>query len=582
MTNDRESAYSAGVVRGEAGAPANPTGTSVRFPGTPLQALVSKRPVVNPSVFTLETWFRTTTATGGRLIGFGSSNSPTALSTSYDRFVSMLNNGTLRYSVFNGTQNVITSTRSYNDGQWHLATATQGGDGTRKLYVDGALVATGAPVVPQAYTGYWRLGSDNTWSESTSPNFAGSLDEAAVYETTLPADVVNQHYLLGRPAGANQPPVARLTVGCDQLACTADGSGSTDADGTVAGYAWSFGDGSTGTGATASHSYAAPGTYTVTLTVTDDLGATDLASRPVTVSANQAPAAAFSATATGASVAVDGSGSTDADGTVAGYAWDFGDGGTGTGATASHSYTVSGTYTVTLTVTDDRGATGSVTHPVTVTVPVPPLASDTFERTVASGFGTADSGGGWTFAGTGSTASVGGGSGLVTVGIGRNPSVLLPGVSSQDTRVSHTVWTEAMPTGGGTYLATVVRSNASGSYRARVKVLATGVTSLQLTRVVAAVETTLGTAVTVPGLTYTAGTRLRVVAEAVGSGTTTLRAKVWVDGATEPAGWTNTQTDTTAGLQGTGSVGFAPYLSASATATLGLHYDDLVVSTATP
>ena len=66
---------------------------------------------------------------------------------------------------------------------------------------------------------------------------------------------------------------------------TFSGAGSSDPDGTIAGYAWSFGDGTTGTGATPSHTYAADGTFTVTLTVTDDDGATGTTTRSVTVAA---------------------------------------------------------------------------------------------------------------------------------------------------------------------------------------------------------------------------------------------------------------------------------------------------------
>jgi PKD repeat protein len=69
-------------------------------------------------------------------------------------------------------------------------------------------------------------------------------------------------------------PTAAFTAACTNLACTFDGTASADTDGTVASYAWTFGDGSTGTGATASHSYLVPGSYTVTLTVTDDDGVT--------------------------------------------------------------------------------------------------------------------------------------------------------------------------------------------------------------------------------------------------------------------------------------------------------------------
>ena len=51
------------------------------------------------------------------------------------------------------------------------------------------------------------------------------------------------HHLGGRPANAS--PVAAFTPTCTALACTVDGSASTDSDGTITGYAWDFGDGAT-------------------------------------------------------------------------------------------------------------------------------------------------------------------------------------------------------------------------------------------------------------------------------------------------------------------------------------------------
>lgn len=85
--------------------------------------------------------------------------------------------------------------------------------------------------------------------------------------------------------GSNQPPVASFSFGTNGLAVNVNGSASTDPDGTIASYAWTFGDGRTATGATAAHTYAAAGTYTVTLTVTDNGGATNSLSKSVTVSA---------------------------------------------------------------------------------------------------------------------------------------------------------------------------------------------------------------------------------------------------------------------------------------------------------
>lgn len=88
----------------------------------------------------------------------------------------------------------------------------------------------------------------------------------------------------GEPPG-NLPPSASFTSNCANLACTFDGSGSSDSDGSIQSYAWTFGDGTTGSGAARTHTYSASGAYTVTLTVTDDDAATGSSSQSLTVSA---------------------------------------------------------------------------------------------------------------------------------------------------------------------------------------------------------------------------------------------------------------------------------------------------------
>lgn len=72
-------------------------------------------------------------------------------------------------------------------------------------------------------------------------------------------------------------PRARQTV-------SFNGSGSTDASGTITSFSWSFGDGKTASGGLVSHSYRRDGTYTVTLKVTDSNGQTSTASHNITVS----------------------------------------------------------------------------------------------------------------------------------------------------------------------------------------------------------------------------------------------------------------------------------------------------------
>lgn len=88
---------------------------------------------------------------------------------------------------------------------------------------------------------------------------------------------------LGGGGPVNVPPVASFSFSCTDLACTFDGSGSTDSDGSIVEYAWDFGDGSSGSGMTTSYTYGASGDYAVTLTVTDDGGATGDTSETVSV-----------------------------------------------------------------------------------------------------------------------------------------------------------------------------------------------------------------------------------------------------------------------------------------------------------
>ena len=81
----------------------------------------------------------------------------------------------------------------------------------------------------------------------------------------------------------NAPPVATFTSTCSGLTCSFNASGSSDPDGTIASYAWNFGDATTDSGATVSHMFAADGTYSVLLTVTDNGAATSTQAQSVTV-----------------------------------------------------------------------------------------------------------------------------------------------------------------------------------------------------------------------------------------------------------------------------------------------------------
>ena len=217
----------------------------------------------------------------------------------------------------------------------------------------------------------WSFG-DGQWSyfsgATVSHTFAAGTYTVSLY-VTADVNTASQSQTVSVGA-ANAPPVAAFTSACSGLSCSFNASGSSDPDGTIASYAWNFGDGTTGSGATASHIFAVGGTYTVTLTVTDNAAATGQRVSTVTVTApNAPPVASFTSACSAPTCSFNASGSSDPDGTIASYAWTFGDGTSASGATASHTYAAGGTYTVTLTVTDNAAATSTQTQSVTVAPP---------------------------------------------------------------------------------------------------------------------------------------------------------------------------------------------------------------------
>ncbi len=535
-----------------------------------------------PPVYSEETWFKTTSTTGGQLMGFGSAK--TGASATHDRQVFLASDGTVRFSVAPASGEVsIRSTSRYNDGTWHHVVATQAGTGMR-LYVDGGLVADEPTLNAAGYTGYWRVGGDSLAGRASRPAsdyLNGSLDEVAVYTRALSAAEVASHFVKGGGAVPNKLPVASFTAGTTGRTVTVDAAASTDPDGTVTGYAWDFGDGSTGTGVGTSHRYAAPGTYTVTLTVTDDRGGSATTSRTAVV-VNAAPTAAFGSSTQDLTASFDAAGSADADGTVTSYAWDFGDGTSGTTSSPTHGYLVAGTYDVTLTVTDNDGATDTVTHPVTVAAPVGngTVARDAFGRTVSNGWGSADAGGAWTSTGTASQFAVSGGTGSMTNAAGATRTMTLGSVSAADSDVTFGVTMDKIADGGGTTLWTGSRQSGTSAYRTRVKVGADGRLTLALLSTVSNVDTVLTSTLLPATTTLTPGAQLQVRMQTQGSSPTTVRARVWLAGTAEPGSWQVTGTDGAPGLQTAGALSLSLYVSASATnAPVVSRFDDLLAGT---
>jgi hypothetical protein len=211
------------------------------------------------------------------------------------------------------------------------------------------------------------------------------------------------------------------------------------------------------------------------------------------------------------------------------------------------------------------------------------LISDTFGRTAASGFGTADTGGAWTITGGASNFSVNSGTGRIKMAAaGSGPSATLGAPGSADVDLTVDVSLDKAATGGGTYLSSALRKVGNSEYRTTTKFLAGGSVQMQLVKIVNGTSTTLRT-VTVPGLTYTAGDVVTVRFQVSGTTSVALNAKAWKAGTAEPSAWQATATDTAATLSTTGGVALYPYLSGTSTSgAVVASYDNLKVVALTP
>jgi PKD domain/Bacterial pre-peptidase C-terminal domain/Metallo-peptidase family M12B Reprolysin-like len=143
-----------------------------------------------------------------------------------------------------------------------------------------ALNASLTFTLPQAGTYYVQVNG----TSKGNPAVDGYSRYGSVGQYALSADFFTP---------GNQMPTsvisASATSGTAPLVVNLSGANSSDADGSIVAYDWSFSEGGTATGSTTSRTYTTPGSYVAQLRVTDNGGLSSLSSVTITVGAPSVP-----------------------------------------------------------------------------------------------------------------------------------------------------------------------------------------------------------------------------------------------------------------------------------------------------
>ena len=168
-------------------------------------------------------------------------------------------------------------------------TAPTAGFNVTCVALDCSFTSTSTDAAPGTIVGYaWDFG-DGGLAQVAAPVHSYTVTVPTDVTVTLTVtddqgatDVETQTFTVTPP---NTPPTAGFTFNCNGLSCSFTSTSTDAAPGTIATFAWTFGDGATASVANPSHGYNVTTTtdFTVTLTVTDNDGASDAETQTVTV-----------------------------------------------------------------------------------------------------------------------------------------------------------------------------------------------------------------------------------------------------------------------------------------------------------
>ncbi|MEI6435861.1 MAG: LamG-like jellyroll fold domain-containing protein [Bacteroidota bacterium] len=148
-----------------------------------------------PGAFSIMFWMKTTTGTGGKIIGF-TDNQNGGSTTNHDREIILENDGSLRFNILDeGAMKTLYALNINNDGNWHHVAVTVDGNQDASIYVDGSLSQRLKLTSLTSYQGWWIIGrngaSDNSDANTASEYFSGSLCEISVWNRALANSEIN-------------------------------------------------------------------------------------------------------------------------------------------------------------------------------------------------------------------------------------------------------------------------------------------------------------------------------------------------------------------------------------------------------
>jgi PKD repeat protein len=138
---------------------------------------------------------------------------------------------------------------------------------------------------PDDHKKHSRHGSDPSSSTSSKAGTSSSENGETTSGTGGDTTTAPGHSSTSQPPSTttttpNKSPIADFSFDCTGLKCDFDAGTSTDPDGTITSYSWSFG----ASGETASHTFDQAGSFEITLTVIDNDGKNATQKKSVTVS----------------------------------------------------------------------------------------------------------------------------------------------------------------------------------------------------------------------------------------------------------------------------------------------------------